>query len=140
MRFFRPATRDRDVNIAAERALTVVGLANRAEMVCGALSHGEQRQLELAMILATEPEVLLLDEPLAGMGPEESERMIGLLRTVARDHTLVLVEHDMDAVFSVADDIAVMVQGRVVDNGPPDQVRRNPAVQEAYLGSGDSVP
>ena len=140
MRFFRPANHDRDVETAAERALTLVGLGDRAEMMSGALSHGEQRQLELAMILATEPEVLLLDEPLAGMGPKESERMIALVRTLAHDHTLVLIEHDMDAVFSVADDIAVMVQGRVLDNGPPDQVRRNPAVQDAYLGSGDGVP
>ncbi len=137
MRFFRPAHRDRQTREAAERALDMVGLAERRTMPCGALSHGEQRQLELAMILATEPDVLLLDEPLAGMGRDESDRIITLLGQLARDHTIILVEHDMDAVFAVADELTVMVQGRVLDSGPPGRVRRNPAVQDAYLGAGD---
>jgi branched-chain amino acid transport system ATP-binding protein len=137
MRFIHPAHHDRQTRAAAERALELVSLADRAGVDCGTLSHGEQRQLELAMILATEPEVLLLDEPLAGMGSDESERIIALLGRLARDHTVVLVEHDMDAVFAVADELTVMVRGRILDSGPPGRVRNNPAVQEAYLGAGD---
>ena len=136
---FRAADRDRRVREAAARALATVGLEHRATTKCGDLSHGEQRQLEIAMILATEPEVLLLDEPLAGVGTGEADRMIALLRVLAETHTIVLIEHDMDAVFSIADDVAVMVQGRVLDHGPLDQVRRNAAVQEAYLGSHETV-
>ncbi len=139
MRFIRPAHRDRQTREAAERALEMVDLAGRGNVVCGALSHGEQRQLELAMILATEPEVLLLDEPLAGMGREESDRIIALLGGLARDHAVILVEHDMDAVFAVADALTVMVRGRVLDSGPPGRVRNNPAVQDAYLGAGDGL-
>jgi branched-chain amino acid transport system ATP-binding protein len=140
MRFIRPAHRDRQTREAAERALGLVGLAGRGDVPCGALSHGEQRQLELAMILATEPEVLLLDEPLAGMGRDESDRIVALLGQLARDHTIILVEHDMDAVFAVADELTVMVEGRVLDSGPPARVRANPAVRDAYLGAGDGAP
>jgi branched-chain amino acid transport system ATP-binding protein len=137
MRFFRPASRDRRTRDAAERALAMVDLGERRDTVCGALSHGEQRQLELAMVLATEPEVLLLDEPLAGVGREESERITALLGRLARERTVVLVEHDIDAVFAVADELTVMVEGRILDSGPPARVRGNPAVQDAYLGAGD---
>ncbi len=139
MRFIRPAHRDRRTQEAAERALAMAGLAEQRDVVCGALGHGEQRQLELAMILATEPDVLLLDEPLAGMGRDESDRITALLGGLARDHTIILVEHDMDAVFAVADELTVMVGGRVLDNGPPARVRGNPAVQDAYLGAGDGL-
>jgi branched-chain amino acid transport system ATP-binding protein len=119
---------------AAERALGAAGLAGRGGRAASALSHGEQRQLEIAMVLATRPEVLLLDEPLAGMGADEAARMVQLLKTLAPDHAILLVEHDMDAVFAVADVITVMVNGQVLESGPPSQIRGSPAVQEAYLG------
>jgi branched-chain amino acid transport system ATP-binding protein len=119
---------------AAERALEAAGLSARKEQLASALSHGEQRQLEIAMVLATGPEVLLLDEPLAGMGPEEARRMVGLLRSLTAGHAVLLVEHDMDAVFSVADVITVMVNGEVLESGTPDAIRASPAVREAYLG------
>jgi branched-chain amino acid transport system ATP-binding protein len=115
---------------AARQALDAAGLAARAGVVASALSHGEQRQLEIAMVLATAPEVLLLDEPLAGMGSEEAARMVELLKKITRDHALLLVEHDMDAVFAVADRITVMVNGQVLESG-------SPAVRQAYLG--DSI-
>jgi branched-chain amino acid transport system ATP-binding protein len=119
---------------AAERALDAAGLTARGGELASALSHGEQRQLEIAMVLATGPEVLLLDEPLAGMGAEEARRMVGLLRSLAADHAVLLVEHDMDAVFAVADLITVMVDGEVLESGPPDRIRASAAVREAYLG------
>jgi branched-chain amino acid transport system ATP-binding protein len=122
------------VSDAAVRALESAGLAARAGVVAAALSHGEQRQLEIAMVLATAPDVLLLDEPLAGMGSEEAARMVGLLRQITPDHALLLVEHDMDAVFAVADRITVMVNGQVLESGPPAQIRASPAVRQAYLG------
>jgi branched-chain amino acid transport system ATP-binding protein len=100
------------------------------------MSHGEQRQLEIATVLATQPEVLLLDEPLAGMGPDEAQRMIALLRQLRTGHAILLVEHDMDAVFALADCITVMVDGRVLECGPPAQIRASAAVREAYLGAG----
>jgi branched-chain amino acid transport system ATP-binding protein len=134
MRFFRPAARYRDVTARAEAALATCDLSSRADALASALSYGEQRQLEIAMLLALEPEILLLDEPLAGMGPEESRRVVELLRALARGHTLVLIEHDMDAVFAIADTITVMVNGRVLETGSPEEIRRSPAVQEAYLG------
>src|SRR6185436_12106137 len=98
------------------------------------LSHGEQRQLEIAMVLATQPKLLLLDEPLAGMGADEAARMVGLLKTLATRHAILLVEHDMDAVFAVADVITVMVNGQVLESGAPAQIRASAAVQRAYLG------
>ncbi|MFO1027032.1 MAG: ABC transporter ATP-binding protein [Acetobacteraceae bacterium] len=119
---------------AALAALERVGLADAAERVAGTLSHGQLRLLELAMVLATDPAVLLLDEPLAGMGPEESERLAALLRTLAREHALLLIEHDMDVVFAVADVLTVMVEGRVLERGPPAAIRASAAVREAYLG------
>ncbi|MGZ6144165.1 MAG: ABC transporter ATP-binding protein C-terminal domain-containing protein, partial [Myxococcales bacterium] len=94
----------------------------------------EQRQLELAMILATEPRLLLLDEPLAGLSHGEAQSVIALLREVRRDRTVLLIEHDMDAVFSIADRVTVLVQGRVLETGTPEQIRASPAVREAYLG------
>ena len=137
-RFLRPALRYRQLSEAAERALEQVGLAHRAQVPVEALSHGEQRQVEIAMALATEPSVLLLDEPLAGMGAEESARIVELLRQLAPGHAILLVEHDMDAVFALADTLTVMVNGAVLESGPPAQVRGSRAVQEAYLGEYES--
>jgi branched-chain amino acid transport system ATP-binding protein len=134
MRFFRRASRYAAVNAAAEQALALAGLAERCDAIAAALSHGEQRQLEIAMTLATSPKVLLLDEPLAGMGPEEAQRMVELIAKLAASHAILLVEHDMDAVFSVARVLTVMVDGRVLESGAPDAIRRSKAVQEAYLG------
>ncbi len=122
------------VRDAARQALEAAGLAARADVVAYALSHGEQRQLEIAMVLATAPEVLLLDEPLAGMGSEEAARMVELLKKITPNHALLLVEHDMDAVFAVADRITVMVNGQVLESGSPDAIRASPAVRQAYLG------
>jgi len=119
---------------AALAALARVGLAEEAGRVAGTLSHGQLRLLEIAMALATAPNVLLLDEPLAGLGPEESERLAELLRALARDHALLLIEHDMDVVFAVADTLTVMVDGRVLERGPPAAIRASAAVREAYLG------
>jgi len=134
MRFFRPASRLADVQARTERALELCGLGKRCDTVASAMSYGEQRQLEIGMMLATEPELLLLDEPLAGMGSEESQQVIALLRRLAEDHTLILIEHDMDAVFSIADQLTVMVNGRVLETGTVEQIRNSQAVQEAYLG------
>ena len=122
------------VSEAALHALEAAGLANRGDVVASALSHGEQRQLEIAMVLATAPDVLLLDEPLAGMGSEEAVRMVELLQRITPHHALLLVEHDMDAVFAVADRITVMVTGQVLESGSPEQIRASPAVRQAYLG------
>ena len=122
------------VREAAQRALDAAGLAARGDVVAAALSHGEQRQLEIAMVLATAPEVLLLDEPLAGMGADEAAQMVELLKKITPDHALLLVEHDMDAVFAVADVITVMVNGQVLESGAPAQIRASPAVRKAYLG------
>ena len=134
MRFFKPAQDYRALDEAAERALAAAGLANRGGVTAAALSHGEQRQLEIAMTLATDPGILLLDEPLAGMGAEESARMVDLLRRLRASHAILLVEHDMDAVFSLADRLTVMVNGTVLASGSPEEIRANRAVQEAYLG------
>ena len=119
---------------AARRALEAAGLDGRAGAIAAALSHGEQRQLEIAMVLATAPDVLLLDEPLAGMGSEEVGRMVALLQKLTPENAILLVEHDMDAVFAVADVITVMVDGRVLESGPPPQIRASAAVRQAYLG------
>ena len=121
---------------AARRALEAADLAGRDDRPASALSHGEQRQLEIAMVLATDPQVLLLDEPLAGMGAEEAARMVELLRKLAPGHAILLVEHDMDAVFALADTITVMVNGQVLESGPPAQIRASEAVRQAYLGDG----
>lgn len=131
---FRSAAKYRSVVSAAERALVAVGLEQRAGAIAGTLSHGEQRQLEVAMSLATDPQILLLDEPLAGMGPEESASMVRLVGDLSSRHAILLVEHDMDAVFALADVLTVMVNGRVLASGAPQDIRNNFEVQRAYLG------
>ncbi len=123
----------------AERALAAAGLAGRERRTASTLSHGEQRQLEVAMVLATNPEVLLLDEPLAGMGAEEADRMVELLRKIAPDHAVLLVEHDMDAVFALAEIVTVMVEGQVLESGSPGQIRASVAVRRAYLGENGAL-
>ena len=133
-RFWRDARRDPALTRPAEKVLQEVGLGERTHIVAANLAHGEQRQLEVAMALATGPRLLLLDEPMAGMGIEESQRMIGLLSSLKRKQTIVLVEHDMDAVFRLADRISVLVYGRLIATGAPEEIRANPAVRAAYLG------
>jgi branched-chain amino acid transport system ATP-binding protein len=131
-RWLRAAQREQAPITAARAALDRVGL--RAEGIAGTLSHGELRLLEIAMALATGPRVLLLDEPLAGMGPEEGGQVAALLKELARDHAVLLIEHDMDFVFAVADTLTVMVDGRVLEQGAPARIRASSAVREAYLG------
>ena len=120
----------------AHDALAAAGLAEAAGRSAGSLSHGGKRQLEIAMCLATEPKVLLLDEPLAGMGAEETDRMLQVLQGLKAGHAILLVEHDMDAVFRIAERITVMVNGEVIASDAPEAIRRNPQVQVAYLGEG----
>ncbi len=124
----------RDINERAERAIELAGLQPRTKFLASAISHGEQRQLEIAMTLATAPQVLLLDEPLAGMGHAEAERMVELLLAIKKDHAMMLVEHDMDAVFTLADRLTVMVNGQVIASGTPAEIRADAGVQAAYLG------
>jgi len=133
-RFFGRAAEERALNEAAMAALEEVGLAGRAQTRAGLLSHGEKRQLELAIALAAEPKVLLLDEPLAGTGPEESEILIALLKRLKGRLTIVLIEHDMEAVFALADRVSVLVYGRIIASGTPEAMRSNPEVRAAYLG------
>ena len=131
----RTATiKNRATNARLESAIELSGLQNRRTAIAGAMSHGEQRQLEIAMTLATEPQVLLLDEPLAGMGVAEAERMVELLQRLKPAHAIMLVEHDMDAVFALADRLTVMVNGEVIAHGTPAEVRADTGVQAAYLG------
>lgn len=132
--WFTAASRIGRVNERCERAVELAGLTHRTHSVAATISHGEQRQLEIAMTLATEPTVLLLDEPLAGMGQAEAESMVALLQRLKKDHAMMLVEHDMDAVFSLADQLTVMVNGQVIASGSPQAVRADPLVQAAYLG------
>ena len=138
-RFFRPASSEARLNAPAREALAAVGLEARADVPAGAMSHGEKRQLELAIALATRPRLLLLDEPLAGAGPEETERLIGILRGLKSRYTIVLVEHDMQAVFAMADRISVLVYGRVIATGAPDAIRANEEVRRAYLGEDEAA-
>jgi len=133
-RFWRDARSDPALTEPARRVLEQVGLKERINVLAANLAHGEQRQLEVAMALATGPRLLLLDEPMAGMGIEESQRMITLLSSLKRRQTIVLVEHDMDAVFRLADRISVLVYGRVIATGTPEEVRANAEVRAAYLG------
>jgi branched-chain amino acid transport system ATP-binding protein len=133
-RVWQPAARCAASRRAALAAIERVGLTDAIEQPAGSLSHGGRRQLEIAMCLATDPQVLLLDEPLAGMGAEETERMLELLAALREGHAILLVEHDMDAVFRIADRITVMVNGAVIASDAPDAVRRSPEVQAAYLG------
>ena len=134
LRWLRRAARDAAVNERAEAALELAGLAGRRHAVAGAASHGEQRQLEIAMTLATDPRVLLLDEPLAGMGAAEAERMVALLLRLKPRHAMMLVEHDIDAIFALADHLTVMVNGTVIASGEPAAIRADRGVQAAYLG------
>ncbi len=134
-RFWNPARAEGALREPARRILDDVGLGERASTLAANLSHGEQRQLEVAMALATRPKLLLLDEPMAGMGPEESQRMIAFLAGLKARHTMILVEHDMDAVFRLADRISVLVYGRLIATGAPDEIRANADVRSAYLGS-----
>ncbi len=129
----RAATDPAPLRLSRE-AMERVGLADLAQRPAAILSHGQLRQLEIAMVLATAPQVLLLDEPLAGMGAEEAERIAVLLRALAVDHAVLLIEHDMDVVFAVADQLIVMVDGLVLDEGPPAHIRASARVRDAYLG------
>ena len=131
------ATHCAHANAAADAALQATGLTEDAARTAGVLSHGAKRQLEIAMCLATAPRVLLLDEPLAGMGAEETERMLALLLTLKTGHAVLLVEHDKDAVFRVADRISVMVNGAVIASDTPARIRENAEVRIAYLGEDD---
>jgi branched-chain amino acid transport system ATP-binding protein len=137
-RFWRPARAETALREPARTILDQVGLGDRADVLAGTLAHGEQRQLEIAMALATRPRLLLLDEPVAGMGLDESQRMVHLLRGLRGRHTIVLVEHDMDVVFALADRISVLVYGRIIATGAPEAIRANAEVRRAYLG--EEVP
>jgi branched-chain amino acid transport system ATP-binding protein len=132
--FWHAARSDPALIQPARRLLEEVGLGERADVPAVDMSHGEHRQLEVAMALATEPRLLLLDEPMAGMGVEESQRMIALLARLKQAKTIILVEHDMDAVFRLADRISVLVYGRVIATGTPEQIRTSEEVRKAYLG------
>jgi branched-chain amino acid transport system ATP-binding protein len=137
--FWRDARKEKDLREPALAALARVGLADRADRQASALSHGEHRQLELAMALAGKPRMLLLDEPMAGLGTDESARMVTLLRELKREYTILLIEHDMEAVFALADRISVLVYGRVIASGTPDVIRANKDVRDAYLGEQEVV-
>ena len=133
-RFWHPVRHELALFDEARSHLEQLGLADKADVVAGNLSHGEQRALELAMALATKPQLLLLDEPMAGTGPEESARMVELIEHLARHVTILLVEHDMDAVFRLADRISVLVNGQLICTGTPDEVKNDAGVRRAYLG------
>ncbi len=135
-RLWRSARDDIRLRGPARQVLEYVGLAGRENTVASALAHGEQRQLELAMALATEPRMLLLDEPMAGMGPEETRRMVGILRPLKGRVTMLLVEHDMDVVFALADRVTVLVLGKTLVEGAPEEIRADERVRRAYLGEG----
>jgi branched-chain amino acid transport system ATP-binding protein len=138
-RFWGSARKEKPLRDAAQAALSRVGLAQRANVPVSELSHGEQRELELAVALATKPQLLLLDEPMAGLGVTESARMVALLKELRKEVTIVLVEHDMEAVFALADRITVLVYGRVIASGDPDAIRNNEEVKRAYLGEQHAV-
>jgi branched-chain amino acid transport system ATP-binding protein len=137
--FWRDARSERQLREPARAALARVGLEARANLPASALSHGEHRQLELAMALAGNPRMLLLDEPMAGLGPEESARMVTMLRELKKELTILLVEHDMEAVFALADRITVLVYGRVIASGAPADIRANQQVRDAYLGEAEAA-
>jgi branched-chain amino acid transport system ATP-binding protein len=138
-KFWKPARQQESLRTPARAALERTGLASRADVPVADLSHGEHRQLEIAMALATKPRMLLLDEPMAGMGPDESARLVKLLRELKKEYTILLIEHDMEAVFALADRISVLVYGRVIATGKPDEIRVNPEVRKAYLGEQEVV-
>jgi len=133
-RFWRDAAEDRSLVEPAREALRMAGLEERAQVPAASLSHGERRQLEIAIALAMRPKLLLLDEPMAGMGTVEGRKLVALLARLKGRYTIVMVEHDMDAVFSLADRLSVLVAGQVIATGTAAQVRANEAVQAAYLG------
>jgi len=133
-RFWRPAREEAALRSPARAILDEVGLGERSEVLAANLAHGEQRALEIATALATRPRLMLLDEPVAGMGAEETQRMIAFLSTLKGRKTIILVEHDMDAVFSLADRISVLVYGRIIATGTPEEIRANAEVRRAYLG------
>jgi len=133
-RFFKPARSVKRIQEAAMEILAQVGLADKAQMKTSELSHGEHRNMELGVALAAKAELLLLDEPMAGLGPDETGKMVDLLNSLKGDHTILLIEHDMDAVFALADRISVLVYGHVIATGTPDEIRSNEKVQHAYLG------
>ncbi|WP_100959248.1 ABC transporter ATP-binding protein [Bosea sp. FBZP-16] len=137
-RFFADARRDKGLRQRAREHLTTAGLAHRAEVKVADLSHGEQKQLEFAIALACEPRLLLLDEPMAGLGHAESEQMVAMLSGLKGRVTMLLVEHDMDAVFALADRISVLVYGRIIATGTAQEIRDNADVRTAYLGEGDA--
>ena len=137
--FWGNARKEKHLREAARAALARVGLEGRADVVVSELSHGEQRQLELAVALATKPRLLLLDEPMAGLGTSESARMVELLKELRREVTIILVEHDMEAVFALADRISVLVYGRVIACDLPGAIRVNEDVKRAYLGEQHAV-
>jgi branched-chain amino acid transport system ATP-binding protein len=132
--FFRPALTMEDVNEPAWQVLADLEMEDRADVLAGNLSHGDQRHLEVGVALATAPELLLLDEPTAGMSPEETASTVGLIKRISSGLTILLIEHDMDVVFSISDRITVMHYGRIIAAGEPEEVRRNREVQAAYLG------
>jgi branched-chain amino acid transport system ATP-binding protein len=138
-RFWRDARREHELRKPAQAALERVGLGERAGVRVDKLSHGEHRQLEIAVALATNPRLLLLDEPMAGMGLDESARVVHLLRALKGSVTILLIEHDMEAVFALADRITVLVYGRVIATGAPAEIRANPEVRTAYLGEQEAV-
>jgi len=139
MRFWRPARAERERYEAAAEVARRVGLAQRQDRLAGNLSHGEQRQLEVGMVLALRPRLMLLDEPMAGMGPDESGRMVELLLSLKGEITMLLVEHDMDAVFRLADRVSTLVFGKVIATGSPEDIRGNPEVRRAYLGDDEAA-
>jgi len=138
-RFWRDARGEAALRAPARAALDRVGLGERADMAVADLSHGERRQLEIAMALATRPRLLLLDEPMAGMGPEESARLVATLRALKGSVTILLIEHDMDAVFALADRISVLVYGRIIASGDAAAIRADAAVRQAYLGDSEGA-
>ncbi|MGJ4927322.1 ABC transporter ATP-binding protein [Bradyrhizobium sp. HKCCYLS2038] len=133
-RFFANVRKEKALRDVARAALERVGLGHRADVLVSRLSHGEQRELELAVALATKPQIMLLDEPMAGLGVTESQRMVKLLAELRSEVSIVLVEHDMEAVFALADRISVLVYGRIIASGAPDDIRQNEEVKRAYLG------
>jgi branched-chain amino acid transport system ATP-binding protein len=135
----RPTGRFADVEVRSDELLALVGLADFAQEESGSLSYGHRRQLEVALALATDPKLLLLDEPTAGMSRDEAERFLGVIAGLPAELTIMIVEHDMDVVFGIATRIAVLDAGKLIANGPPEEIRTSTVVQEAYLGPGDRM-
>lgn len=138
-RFWRPAAQIDRLRRPALQLIGALGLRERNDVIAAGMSHGEHRQLELAMALATRPTMLLLDEPMAGLGTEESHAMVELLGRLKRKYTIILIEHDMEAVFSLADRISVLVSGRIIASGNAESIRGNSEVKQAYLGEDDDI-